>query len=193
MTVEEIFSNINAHMLKGISIHNQIANAFSFLNLFGYQKCHEYHYYEESNNCRCLNDFYLNQYHKLIVEQKIDELSNPIIPSSWYKYTREDVDINTKRQAVRDLYKKWVDWETETRDSLQRYYKQLYDLDEICAAKKIAYFLEDVNNELCNAYQDYIYLKSVDYDIVHITELQDSLLKTYKKKIHNLYKGGENI
>ena len=140
------------------------------INLFAYQKSHENHYYEESKNYRRLNNFYLNYYHKLIPDQRIEPPS--IIPSSWYKYAREDVDTNTKRQSVRDLMKKWIEWETETKTQLHSYYKQLFDMGEICAAQEILYYLEDVKHELEGAYNTYINLKSTDYDIVYIIDQQ---------------------
>lgn len=189
MTLEEIFSNINKHMSKGLMIHDQIANAFSFLNLRGYRKCHEYHYYEESINYRELNNFYLKYFQKLIPTQEIE---NPeIIPSSWHRYMREDVDINTKRQQVRELFKKWIDWENETKTLLQSSYKELDSMGEDFAAEKIMYFLKDVSNELAIAQEKYINLKSIDYDIVSIVEEQDILYEKYKEKIKQLHKKEE--
>ena len=48
MTYEEIFSNISAHMIKGIMFHAQMADYFDFLGLKGYKRLHEYHYFDES-------------------------------------------------------------------------------------------------------------------------------------------------
>ena len=50
MAVEEIFSKISTHMARGIRMHNHMALLFGFLNLYGYQKYQEYHYYEEICN-----------------------------------------------------------------------------------------------------------------------------------------------
>ena len=46
MAIEEIFSQISAHFVNGIAMHNDMASLFLFLNLEGYHKCQEYHYYE---------------------------------------------------------------------------------------------------------------------------------------------------
>ena len=56
MTSEEIFSHLSSHMIKGLMIHDQLASAYKFLNLCGYSKCHEYHYFEESRTYRCLQN-----------------------------------------------------------------------------------------------------------------------------------------
>ena len=42
-------------------------------------------------------------------------MPQPIIPDSWYKYTSMDVDASTKRNAIKDLTEKWINWERETK------------------------------------------------------------------------------
>ena len=112
-SVEEIYSNISAHMVKGLMIHDQMASYYYFLNLEGYGKCHEYHYWEESKNYLCLKKYYFKHHEKLIKEKSIE---NPqIIPSSWINYTKEQVDINTKRSSVKSGLEKWISWEEETK------------------------------------------------------------------------------
>ena len=90
MTVEEIFSKLCAHMATGVKFHNEVANAYSFLSLSCYQHDHEEHFIEESKNYRDLQSFYLDQYHKLIPPSSSETIE--AIPSTWYKYKREDVD-----------------------------------------------------------------------------------------------------
>lgn len=182
MTVEEIFSKLAAHMVKGLMIHDQMGNAYGFLNLCGYQKCHEYHYFMESKNYKCLQNYYLEHYNKIIPEEKVE---NPdIIPENWYKHIKSDVDTNTKRSSVKDMIKRWVDWETETKTNLQVFYKELYDMGEICSALKIATFLKDVDKELKSAQKKYLNLEAVGYDISDIVKEQDKLYKKYEEKLH---------
>ena len=107
MTVEEIFSTLAEHMQEGLLVHQQLADIYSFLNLCGYKKCHEYHYYEESRNYRCLCNFYMEQYYKLIPPKEPKTKRKELIPSSWYKYEKIDVDANTKRTAVK-AYQRFI-------------------------------------------------------------------------------------
>lgn len=189
MTVEEIFSKISTHMAKGLKIHSQIASLYGFLNLCGYQKCHEYHFYEESRNYRYLQDFFLSYYGKLIHEEKIEEPE--IIPSNWYKYFKMEVDANNKRSAIKDVVKKWVEWEQDTKNLLESSYKHLYDLGEISIALKIIYFIQEVSNELMKAKEEQINLDSMGYDIVYIVDQQPKLYKYYCKKINNIHEDDE--
>ena len=69
MTYEEIFSNISAHMIKGIMFHAQMADYFDFLGLKGYKRLHEYHYFDESIMFRKLSRYYINNCSRLIDEQ----------------------------------------------------------------------------------------------------------------------------
>lgn len=163
-------------------IHSQIAQAFGFLNLRGYQKCHEYHYFEESKNYHHLNDFYLRHYHKLITENGAERPQ--IIPQNWYKYIKSDVDNNTRKNAIRDLMKKWVEWEKETSDLLESNYKELYEQGHIFCATEINKFLQDVREELAGAQEKFIALESMNYDMSQIIAEQQQLFELYRNKLH---------
>ena len=180
MTVEEIFSTISAHMRKGLMIHKQLMNIFGFLNLCGYQKCHEHHYFEESKNYIELNNFYLKHYCK-IIEPK--EVNNPeLIPSSWYKYEKINVDNNTRRNSIKESTLKWVEWESETKKLLENSYKELEHLGEMRAAIEISYFLKEVSDELADAREFQINLEAIGYDLPTIIDEQEKIYKKYNKR-----------
>lgn len=186
MTVEEVFTAIGTHMLEGIMMHEQISRAYDFLNMKGYKECHYYHYLSENKNYHCLLHYYMDHYHKLL---NIVEAPDPkIIPQSWYKYGQPEVDVNTKRNSVKELMQKWVAWEKETKTLLQKSYKDLYEIGEISAMKKITYFLCDVDQELRHAESKWMNLESTGYDINHIMSKQEKLYKKYKEKIECLFK-----
>lgn len=185
MTVEEIFANLSSHMRQGIGFHEQLINAFDFLNLCGYKACHEYHYHEEIINYRRLIHFFLMNYNRLIKPKEVNSIE--VIPSSWYKYERKDVDTNTKRTFIRDAFKMWIDWETKTKKLLEESYKQLYEINEVGAALEIHYFIKDVMNEIKQAEKTYLNLESINYDINVIIEEQDKKYEHYKNKMLQLY------
>lgn len=185
MNIEEIFLAISSHLAKGLKIHNMLANAFGFLNLDGYKKCQEYHLLEELCNYRKLNNFYLDNYDKLIIEKTLEDVD--IIPANWYKHLKEEVDANTKRAAIKDLMKKWVDWEKETKVFLEQQYKLLYDMNDLLGAVYILKMIREVSDELKNARKKQIDLDSIGYDISLIIDEQECLYKKYQKRIKNIY------
>lgn len=190
MTIEEIFSTLYSHMNKGIKIHNKIAEAFAFLNLYGYKKCHEYHYYEENYNCICLRNFYLKNYCKLLPEKAFEDME--IYPITWYKYFKQDVDMKTKRESIQMLIKKWIVWEQEAKELFELSYKQLQELKEFYAADIVNKFIIDTGNELIEAKEKLINLETINYDLPTIIMEQDSLCKLYKKKIKKIYEDDNN-
>jgi len=99
MTLEEVFAELNAHMVKGLMVHNQMVCYYEFLNLPGYAKCHEYHYLHENKNFLKLIHHYSKIHNKLIKENRVDDPE--LIPKSWYQYEKSDVDISTKKNAVK--------------------------------------------------------------------------------------------
>lgn len=181
MTVEEIFSGLSVHMVRGIMLHEQLASYYDFLGLRGYKRCHEYHYLCESVNYRKLCRYYINHFNKLIPEKDIESVN--VIPMSWYRYKRDEVDITTRRNAVKTGVETWVAWETQTKDAYEKAYKDLFDLGEVAAALKIACFLEEVDRELKCAQRKHLHLLSIDFDPVSIEEEQECLHDKYESKI----------
>lgn len=184
MTVEEIFSQLAAHMVEGLMIHSQMADYFGFLGLKGYQECHKYHYFEENANYRAINKYYINHYNKIIPETRIENPS--IIPESWYKYTRQDVNSTTRKNAIQNGFDKWVSWEHETKTFYEHMYQELLSIGEVCAAHQIGKCIDDVDNELAYAKQKSLELESIDYDINVIMEEQKSVKRECKKKLKEI-------
>ena len=181
MSVEEIFKQISAHMIKGVMIHEQLSDYYDFLNLHGYKRCHEYHARCEMRSMRHLHRYFINHFGRLIEEEQIE---NPdVIPASWYRYKRDEVDVNTKRNAVKSGIEKWLAWETETKDLYQRMYKELMEIGEVAAAKKIGCLVCAVDKELKWAQRKHINLVSADYGIGYILGEQDHLHDWYKEKM----------
>lgn len=181
MTIDEIFQGAAIHMTKGITIHNQIASAFGFLNLQGYQKEQEHRFIEESVSYRKLQNFYLNLCGKIINISPPDDPQ--IISPTWYKYTKFAVDISTKKNGIRDLVKKWYEWEKETLKLWETYYKELYEQKEIFAATYIQRLIEEVGAELLRAETLYINLDSINYDMSQIIAEQPQLCQRYEGDI----------
>lgn len=178
MTVEEIFSKLASHMVEGIMIHDDMANAYDFLGLCGFAKCHDYHHLEETKNYRCLSHYFSTHYHKLL---KLEQLDQPkIIPETWHKYSTPDVDTNTKRNAVKDLMNKWVTWERDTKKLYQEMRQELCAIGEVAAALKIDCFICDVDEELVWAEKKWMKLETLGYDIGTILKWSSEMYKKYK-------------
>ena len=183
MTVDEIFRELSSHMIKGVMIHDQLADYYDFLNLHGYKRCHEYHAKCEMCGYRHLHRYYINHYNRLVEEENIP---NPdTIPASWYRYTRQEVDANTKRNAVKNGIEKWVAWEKETKELYQRMYHELEELGEIAAAKMLCCYIKSVDKELKWAERKHINLETADYSIGYILGEQDHLHDWYKEKMRD--------
>lgn len=183
MSVEEIFKDLSSHMIKGVMIHEQLSDYYDFLNLHGYKRCHEYHAKCEMCGMRKLHRYFINHYNRLIEEENIE---NPnIIPASWYRYTRQEVDVNTKRNAVKTGIEKWVDWESETKKLYENMYKELMDIGEVAAANKLAFYIHKVDKELKWAQRKHINLVASEYSIMSILNEQDHLHDWYRKKMND--------
>lgn len=184
MTIEEIFSKIASHMIEGIMIHEQLANYYDFLGLKGCKRCHEYHYFCESAEYRKLQRYFINRYNKLIPEA--DFKNDSVIPSNWYRYTRQEVDSSTKRNAVKSGLAQWIKWEKETRTLYTEMYKTLEDMQEYVSAEMICHLLKKADKEIKQAERKQLELESVDYDLILITSCQHDMHEKYRHKLEKL-------
>ena len=181
MAIDEIFTELSGHMIKGLMIHDQMSDFYDYLSLRGYKRCHEWHYMKEMSGYRRLHRYVINHYGKLIEEKRIDDPE--VIPSSWYRYSRNEVDANTKRNAVRTGIEKWVSWEKETKALYQKAYRELMDMKEEAMAIFLQDYIEDVDCELKWAERKAIELADVDYSLAFILGEQKRLHDKYKRKM----------
>lgn len=181
MTAEEIFSLISAHMVEGLMFHAQMADYYCFLGLKGYSKCHEYHYLSESCNFRKLSKYYLKHYNKLIASKTTTDPK--AIPDSWFKYTRQDVDINTRKSSIQAGQERWVKWENDTKIYYSKMYQELMVIGDVAGAMELKKYIEDVDDELAEAKQRHLETKAIDFNISDIMNVQEELYKKYSKKM----------
>ena len=177
MKTEEIFSTILTRMIKGLMVHEQFTNYYDFLGLCGYSKDHEKHFDEESKAYRRIYHYYITTYNKLLPTSKFPQPK--IIPTSWLQYSRQDVDMKTKQNAVQQGLEEWVRWERETYDLYQQLYSELIKLDKFYDAEEIKCLIYDVKLELVDAEQFQLNKISMNYDmtdIIHEQEQQDNSL-----------------
>ena len=181
MAYSDIFNDLSAHFIRGMMVHDSLATYYDFLSMRGFKRYHEYQFKCDSCNYRKLNRFYVNHYNKMITEKSVGDPN--IIPESWYRYSREDVDVETKKTAVKNGMAEWIRWETATLAKLQQAHLDLYDDGEVASAMLISKFIKDVEKELKCAKRMYLDLTAVNFDMPYILDKQKSIHDKYKKML----------
>ena len=172
MTVEEIFSRITARIIKGVMIHQELANYFSFLGLEGYELEQRKRYIDESEFLNKVNQYYVRHYLKLIPDVQID--IPKVIPNKLYKYNSEQLETNDITQAVSSIFQLWMNWEKETKQFYEEcYIKLMDDNSAVEDALFVKCIVEDVGKELLNVKSKLLMLKSINFDILKIMEDQN--------------------
>lgn len=181
MSIEEIFNKLASHMKEGVMYHDEMAKAYDFLGFWGLSKCHIYHSVEEKEGYHQLSHYYATHYFKLL---QLDDISPvKLIPDTWYKYTTQAVDNGTKKQSLKELMTKWIEWERKTKKFYQEMRQELTTINELAAALKLDTYIRDVSSELHIAEKILIKLETYNYDLVAVMDWQDTLHKKYKKKL----------
>lgn len=181
MTIEDIFNKIASHMKEGIDYHEEMANAYNFLGLYGYARNQFVHQLEEIKNYQYFCNYFSIHYHKLI---RLENFNKPeIIPENWYKYTTIAVDKVTRKNAIKDLINKWIKWEKSTKQLYDNMLRELREINDEAAALYIQQLLADVTKELSKAEQWQIKMETIDYDLIQIVEWSEAMETKYKKKL----------
>ena len=184
MSIEEIYNLISQRLLQGVMTHQQLANYYDFLGLQGYKCCHEYHLNEQFCNYREFVSYYITHCNKLLLKQPVQSLiSNPIIPDNWYNFVRQDVDINTRRNAVKNGVEKWVQWQKETKKVLEDMYIEFINNNQVGIAIELSKYIKNVTKEIQIAQQKLLKLKATDFDMPTIVAEQQHLKKKYESKM----------
>lgn len=229
--LQTLYSELINRMKQGVEMHEQLADYYAFLNLPGYQKCHEYQMLCELLTYRKAKDMYMKEYNQLVqptymVSGMLSNMANMannnnnnnnntpnqmnnntnmnnnngmtsmansgknyannVIPTNWYNYTRYDVDAGTKRTAVKDGFKKWLEYEKETRQYLSQMAQRLEQMNEREAARKLDHLIEHVEKEIQTAENKMMDLESTGYDMSYILQQQKPLQEHYAEKIRTM-------
>lgn len=182
----EIFNAISRHMVKGIMLHEQMADYFDFLGLSGFKRWAEVQYIHENAKLRGLHRYAINHLNKIINDEKIESVE--LIPSSWYGVTRQQVDSSTRKQGLKEVLDRWYDWEKETKEFYERQFKTLTDNSKIAEANKINELICDVDHELKCVCRKMIEYRSVEYDMSYVMFQQQEMHDKYEKELKEVYK-----
>ena len=170
MLIDDIFKNVACRLYGGTLFHEQLIQAFNFLCLEGYKANQLEHYNEEVEGFHRLLNYYMAHYDKLIPLDNVPDIK--VLPAEWFNHTRFEVTPYEKRTALSNIYKEWLNWETETKQLLEKSYQDLIELKEVAAANEIKYFLENVDIELAGLKEKYLKLEAINYDLVFIIDEQ---------------------
>lgn len=181
MTVSDIFAEINKRQITGMMFHREMAVLFSFLGLQGFKRLQQYRYKEESDENIKMQFYYIDYCNHLIPELDLDIVQ--VIPKDWYKVDRLTVNGNVKKSYTERAFTEWQEWEKDTKEVLEKYYKILIDAGHICAADYISCILNDVIKELKKLERCIEDMRLVDYDPVYLAEIQKKMHDKYKKKM----------
>lgn len=177
MTPIETLSEIHNHQIKGVMLHDELANLYDFLGLCGYKACHEYHAIEEFINARKTARYAINHINKMLTD------GNPsitkITPANWKQATRYDLTESDRKGMIKELFKRWKTWEQETKSVYQTKFKDLMAQGEVACANYVNELIKDVDKELKKLEREYLRLISVGYDMPYIDDRQTEIYEKY--------------
>lgn len=182
----DVFNAISQHIVKGVMFHEQMADYFDFLNLQGLKRWSEYQFLCEGAELRGIHRYAINHLNRLVKDENIDASS--VIPSSWFNATKMQVDNSTRKQAVKDAFDKWFEWEKDTKEFYEQQFKVLTDNAKIAEANKVNELICDVDHELKCVTRKMLEYKSVEWSLDYIVFDQKDLHEKYEKQTQEMFK-----
>lgn len=180
-TTEDIFSRLATRQLTALTFHSSAVEVFQFLNLNGFKRWQEYRVTDEYFTYRNILAFFAKTYNKLLPRLEME--FRDAVPNGWLKYSRFDVDKETRKKSVVNFFNDWRDWERETLDFLQAAATHLDDLGEIVASNFVQDMAEDNRQEIKDLENCLLKLKASDFDSEYLLLIQPKLHKKYKRKM----------
>jgi hypothetical protein len=183
---DEIFETIVAHLTKGVKFHDRMMDLYAFLGLYGFKKMHEYQYLSESMERR-QTKCYIIDHMNILVEDKCDEKGLDFIPKAWHNYSRQDIPPESRQQYIEPSFQGYKQWEEETKELLSYCANELMYMGKMADFNEVMEMIEDVDKELEHLEKLMLKLKSVDYNIEYVMDMQEQLCDEYNEKIEQLF------
>lgn len=183
---DEVFEVIVEHLTKGVKFHDKMMDLYGFLGLYGFKKMHEYQYYSESmerRKAKC----YVIEHMNLLVPDTCDEEGLNFIPQSWYGYTRHDITPEARKQYIGPSFQGYKQWEEETKELLSYCANELMYMGKMSDFNEVMSMVDDVEEELRKLEDLMLKLKSVDWDMQYIMDMQESICTEYEKKLEECF------
>lgn len=141
-------------------VHDDLAQYYDFLAIHKCRDMHERHAKEEFCNYHKICRHYMSTHNKLL--PNIRATQQEVIPEGWMRYSRDDVDLATKKQGMKNGLTKWWEWERDTKEFLKDRMSELSDIEDRCVIRSL---LDDVIKEEKCAHEKCLYFKAVDYNL----------------------------
>ena len=181
--VIDIFSEIHSRQVRGVMFHNETAQMFDFLGLRGYKRQHEYQMLEEIAEMRSTERFTINNIEMFVKDVSVEKAG--VIPSNWYTAKRSSVTESDRRNWVKELTRKWCEWEAETLKLYEKNFKELCDNGYVYYADKINDLIKKVGKEFKYARREYIVVTTEDISAIMLN--QDKIHQHYEEQTKSTY------
>lgn len=140
----------------------------------------QYHALKEFCEMRGVSRYAVNHLNKMLADSSHSPIR--ITPTGWRNASRFDMGENDKKAYIKEFFKKWREWETQTKAFYENKFKELTDGGYIACANKINELIRDVDKELKCLEREFLTISSTGFDMLFIASRQDELHRFYEEK-----------
>lgn len=184
MTAVDIFKKISMHQISGVMLHKNMMRYYDFLGLHCMKRAHEYHMFKELAENDGIERYTINHLNHVIIDGHIPPPF--IVPESWENVDRLTVKNDSRRKYLMEGMTKWHEWEKTTKAAYQAFYKELCEMGEVAAARKVLKLVKGVDKELKDVERLYIKMNEVEWDLKSIIGFADKMHDHYANKTKHI-------
>lgn len=185
---DEVFACIVDHLTEAVMFHDRMMDLYGFLGLYGFKKMHEYQYFSESMERRKAKCYVLEHMNILVEDGRAKGLHDAnLIPKNWYEFSRHDITPEAKKQCIEPSFEGYRQWEEETKELLSYLANELMYMGRMSDFKEVMEMVEDVDKELQKVEDMILKLKSVNFDMQYIMDMQSEVYEEYEHKLEKCF------
>lgn len=180
MKAIDIFKKISERQIGGVMLHKNMMRAHDFLGIRCMKRLHEYRMFKELSENDGVERYAINHLNMVVIDGHIP--APFIVPEQWQYIDRLSVSNENRRRYMQEMFKTWHDWEKGTKKLYEECYKELCDMGEVAAAKKVGKMVADIDMELKGLERKFILFNEIEWDLKTIMMFDDEWHDYYKEK-----------
>lgn len=178
------WDTVNERLNTALYFHRKQADVFNFLGLHGFHAMHEYQYWDEAETARKLKDFVITHCGTLLFDTPPDMDAIKFVPSGLEETKREELTNENWMEFIETSFKAYLKWETETLIDYEETAAEFFKAGKIADYEFMSGLVRDVSQEKAELTNIILELQGTGYDLPTIVDMQDGLIKRYRRECH---------
>ena len=182
----ELLQKISDRFNVAVTFHNEQSQLFTILSLQGFSELHNYQHLDELLTLKRLKTYIIRTFGEAPPDFIPEDAG--ILKPLLNGRNRQQIKHSERIEIVKQAWKSYSEWETETLSEYSAIAKKLHDSGEIASYEYVSTIVRDVSEELKRVNDTITAMENHNWDMSQITADQGTLTEAYIYKMRKLFK-----